>query len=310
MGIGFLPDAPHHWLPLIFAILTRSEWDAKREERFAMIQTLFTPESSVLSNLPDHGQGAQLYLHAAIGTAAGILFGIAYAMSSLLAGNGAGAYGSAAAIAGFSVHQVAPVASNPSPEPVAAQPETSVVPALAAPMAPPVPIAPSASVAPRARVASAFHSAPRIAATVVSGLRPIPAHKTPAFTRESVARVEAKHEIVAEPLGFSVEGDATVVDYDASVGVLTTSGSETFVVATAASESGAIHWQDYPVNVHYRCNRVADCTLVHAGQVVSHVRLGIQSERFRQSDVATVNGDAPTTDTSVPFVDLLSRGGR
>jgi hypothetical protein len=65
-------------------------------------------------------------------------------------------------------------------------------------------------------------------------------------------------------LPFSIEGDDAIVTFDPARGVIQTRGGKTFNFnQTTASADPA--WQDYPVSIHYKCDRGSSCTLMHAG---------------------------------------------
>lgn len=72
----------------------------------------------------------------------------------------------------------------------------------------------------------------------------------------------------AGPFYLGIEGDVTVADYDAGTGAIQTYEGSNFLLAKA-SEPGAIPWQDFPFNVHYRCDGSGNCTLVHHGATAS-----------------------------------------
>lgn len=69
----------------------------------------------------------------------------------------------------------------------------------------------------------------------------------------------------AGPFFLGIQGDVTVADYDATSGTIQTYEGETYILDKTAGESSAISWQDYPFNVHYRCDETGNCTLFHSG---------------------------------------------
>jgi hypothetical protein len=75
-------------------------------------------------------------------------------------------------------------------------------------------------------------------------------------------------------LSFSVEGDDAIVEFDLSRGVIETSAGRSFFIDRKSAGDIAAAWQDYPVRVHYMCDRNAVCTLMHAGERVLHARMG------------------------------------
>jgi hypothetical protein len=66
------------------------------------------------------------------------------------------------------------------------------------------------------------------------------------------------------PFFLGIEGDVTVANYDAGTGAIQTYEGNNFLLAKAA-EPSAIPWEDFPFNVHYRCDESGNCTLVHHG---------------------------------------------
>lgn len=73
-------------------------------------------------------------------------------------------------------------------------------------------------------------------------------------------------------LPFSIEGDDAIVTFDPARGIIQTRGGKTFnSYQTTASADSA--WQDYPVSIHYKCDRSSSCTLMHAGLGALRARL-------------------------------------
>jgi hypothetical protein len=79
----------------------------------------------------------------------------------------------------------------------------------------------------------------------------------------------------AEPFLFTVEGDVTVADYDASEGSIETHEGKTFVLDRAAGDSDTAPWQEYRANLHYRCDQSGNCTLFRDGVVVPNAKLSL-----------------------------------
>lgn len=82
----------------------------------------------------------------------------------------------------------------------------------------------------------------------------------------------ARFDDAARPASFFIEGDASVADYDASLGTIETHEGKTFTVARTTNEGNALPWPDFLSSVHYRCDQSGNCTLFHAGITVSNVR--------------------------------------
>ena len=72
---------------------------------------------------------------------------------------------------------------------------------------------------------------------------------------------------------FTVEGEVTVSSYDSSAGVIDTYEGETFALDKTLTASNAIHGDDIPSSLHYRCDQFGNCTLYSAGAGTQHTRL-------------------------------------
>lgn len=86
--------------------------------------------------------------------------------------------------------------------------------------------------------------------------------ETSAAHGASSSHRKAAPKTAAKLLAFSVEGDDAIVDFDASRGIVVTHGRKTFFVNKTATDS---RWQDYPVSIHYRCDRSSECILMSPG---------------------------------------------
>jgi hypothetical protein len=103
-------------------------------------------------------------------------------------------------------------------------------------------------------------------------------HKEQANGGRSAAQTSAaRNKVVAKPvqklLTFSSEGDDTIVDFDGSRGIIETGAGKVFFIDQAGGAVSDPRWQDYPVEVHYRCDRSSECILMHSGAGALHVRL-------------------------------------
>lgn len=87
----------------------------------------------------------------------------------------------------------------------------------------------------------------------------------------NVLRLDA----AAAPSDFIIEGDVSVADYDATQGIITTDEGRNFVLDRTAGAGDATIWQEYHANIHYRCDRAGNCTLMRAGLYVSTTQLSI-----------------------------------
>jgi hypothetical protein len=84
----------------------------------------------------------------------------------------------------------------------------------------------------------------------------------PAATQPT-ALERATAAAAAGPFFVGIEGEVTVASYDVADGKIQTYEGDSFILAK--NESNAIPWQDYPFNVHYRCDESGNCTLVRGG---------------------------------------------
>jgi hypothetical protein len=101
--------------------------------------------------------------------------------------------------------------------------------------------------------------------------------KRPQEMRAKAAQRAAANRAAAKAaerlLPFSIEGDDAIVEFDVSRGVIETSGRKTFFVDKTSMGRADPVWQEYPVNIHFRCDQSTNCTLMHAGAGALRVRL-------------------------------------
>jgi hypothetical protein len=93
------------------------------------------------------------------------------------------------------------------------------------------------------------------------------------LSTDAAGRKKAVVKAPQKLLAFSIEGDDAIVDFDASRGIIETSSGKVFFIDRAGGTASDPRWQDYPVEIHYRCDRGSECTLMHAGAGALHVRL-------------------------------------
>jgi hypothetical protein len=72
---------------------------------------------------------------------------------------------------------------------------------------------------------------------------------------------------------FFIEGDDSIVDYDAASGIIVTRGRKTFAVDRSGAEAGVLKGSDFPMRIHYRCDQTDNCVLISQGAGVLHTRL-------------------------------------
>lgn len=89
-----------------------------------------------------------------------------------------------------------------------------------------------------------------------------------ASPRRKKAKKPAPNTVV-----FFIEGDDSIVDYDASGGTIATSGRKTFLIDKAGAEANVLKGSDFPMRIHYRCDQAGNCALMSQGAGVLHTRL-------------------------------------
>jgi len=93
----------------------------------------------------------------------------------------------------------------------------------------------------------------------------VPAKLPAEISQPKVAYVEPK-------FSFEIEGSVSVANYDAATGVVDTYEGETFALDRRASQTTTISWLEYPADVHYRCDQFWNCTLFHAGVLLTNAK--------------------------------------
>jgi len=87
------------------------------------------------------------------------------------------------------------------------------------------------------------------------------------------ARKKAARIAAPKILSFSIEGDDVIVDYDVSRGIIETRAGKTFIFDKTSGDIANPRWQDYPIDIHYRCDQTATCMLTHSGVGTLRVRV-------------------------------------
>jgi hypothetical protein len=95
---------------------------------------------------------------------------------------------------------------------------------------------------------------------------------SPAAEAASV-RKKAAAKAAQKVVSFSIEGDDSIVDFDTSRGIVETTSGKAFFFDKASGSVSDPRWQDYPVEVHYRCDQSAECILMHHGAGALRVKL-------------------------------------
>jgi hypothetical protein len=88
----------------------------------------------------------------------------------------------------------------------------------------------------------------------------------PAVALEPPASLQEADAAPVKPSSFvGVEGEATVASYDGTEGRIETYEGDNFVLDKSTVETSSIRWEDFPFNVHYRCDEMGACTLQRRG---------------------------------------------
>jgi hypothetical protein len=96
--------------------------------------------------------------------------------------------------------------------------------------------------------------------------KPYVSPNEPEATADQPTGLERANAAAASgPFFLGIEGDVTVASYDVAAGRIQTYEGSNFMLDRAAASGGAIRWQDFPFNVHYRCDGMGNCTLMRGG---------------------------------------------
>lgn len=93
----------------------------------------------------------------------------------------------------------------------------------------------------------------------------------------SAANLSSRKRAMPKPAqnlaSYSIEGDDAIVEYDVTRGTIETTSGKTFFIYKNSGEGTGSKWQDYPVSIHYRCDRASMCTLTNARAGALRARL-------------------------------------
>jgi len=122
-------------------------------------------------------------------------------------------------------------------------------------------------------MAAVVNSQPTAPAQSIMPPVDLPAIQTPpVIALKPTYHKKAKKKDTDSPDKFAIEGDDELVGYDSSNGVIQTSARKTFLISkTVVGNSSA--WQDWPANIHYKCDANSSCTLTRRGATVIYAQL-------------------------------------
>lgn len=211
------------------------------------------------------------FLVAVVGIILGILAGAFLAARTVQADN--------IVASADSVHAATPVPAPPvRPAAVAAAPVAVVQ---------PLPPAPTAHAAVSAPAATTRHRTHRYGLRRVSfSRRRLRSHRslrlryTPAIATVVQPSLPPSVEDSSPSLAFFVEGGLTAVNYDSEAGTLETYEGQTFAIDRSTAKVSTLPTQEYPVNVHYRCDQAGNCTLNWPGIA------GLTAKRTQKADLS------------------------
>lgn len=221
-------------------------------------------------------------VHAAIGTIFGIVAGLAVAVTASTAINPTGPQGPE--LASFSTTQLTgtPVVKAAEDSPVQVVASTQDHASLSTVTSPAVNALPAQTPS-IALVKLAVLKAPSARHSLLIA-KATPKNDAEVFNDLTATAVQSPapavlpQENAAPSASFVVEGDATVAEFDATAGTIQTQEGKTFLMGGQIREVSAMQWQDDLGNVHYRCNSQGNCTLSHAGVVISNARLALATD--------------------------------
>jgi len=206
-------------------------------------------------------------IYAAIGIALGIAFGTAFASSSLFTNTSSAPAVLGQVTASAAETKVMPVAGGEQTPKLESSPSEQGIELLASAAKLPVLTA--------ARTVPVRKRLPVLRRSSFRSRSHFPHRAVPAVVKASPSTGVVRSSYAVERYSFVVEGDVTVVDFDASEGTIETHEGKKFVIGSNMAQNNAIPWEDYRSHVHYRCDQAGSCTLMRAGVLVPNARLSL-----------------------------------
>jgi hypothetical protein len=109
--------------------------------------------------------------------------------------------------------------------------------------------------------------------TLLNGKRESAAESARQNAEKLAARKKKDMNPPVKLLPFSLEGDDSVVEFDAYRGVMQTVAGVTFFFDKTGGAVYDPKWQDYPVAIHYKCDRSSECLVMHHGSGALRARM-------------------------------------
>lgn len=217
------------------------------------------------------GVGNSPYRAVAAAAGMGLFAGVAFALSACHAAvTPAGPKPAAPQPVAQSTQPSSPIANpaaNPTPSPAPASPTDSKKKASAAPK--PLPSASKIS-ARRGTGTGHKQSDMNLLAVNKGAVEHKSAKRLPYVPpapplQDQTALQMATAAAAAGPFILCIEGDVTVANYDVASGTVETFERQSYTLSSPANDGSGIPWQDFPFNIHYRCDQVGNCTLFRRG---------------------------------------------
>jgi hypothetical protein len=101
----------------------------------------------------------------------------------------------------------------------------------------------------------------------------IRANEASAASEKLAARTRMATKAAPKLSPFYVEGEDSIAGYDASAGIIETFTARRFLIDKAGAAANTLKGLDFPVDIHYRCDQAATCTITRTGGGVLHAKL-------------------------------------
>ena len=113
---------------------------------------------------------------------------------------------------------------------------------------------------------------PNPASGLIQNGEPAPAGKTPDAATLPVAK-KIKREPAPKAPYIYIEGDDSIIWYDAAAGIVETSAGKALLVDRTNAGINTLKGREFPIDIHYRCDQAGNCTFAGIGLGVQHAKL-------------------------------------